>query len=203
MVVKKFEGDYLESNTFLVEKNNEILIIDCGANLSKIKEFTKNKKVLGIFLTHAHFDHSCYCEEYAKAFNTKIFMSNRGKEIISDGEKNYGEKFAITSFENFFTLQNDGELKLGNFEIKYFSTPGHSPCAMCFLIENHLFSGDTLFENSIGRIDLYGSDKQEMIASLKKLDNLNFEVCYSGHGNESSYDRQKRNIKTFIRFLSR
>lgn len=203
MIITRIEGDYLEANTFLIENNGQVLIIDSGANLQKVIKAVQGKKVLAILLTHAHFDHSCYCEAYAKEFGVKVYLHQRGKEILEDAKKNYSENFSLSHFENFVFLKNDGQLKLGDFDVEFYSTPGHSPCAICYRIDNQLFAGDTLFENSIGRTDLYGSSKEEMISSLEKLDKLKFAVCHSGHGEDSTFERQKRNIAVFLRFLKR
>lgn len=201
--IEQVVGDYLDANVFLVEKDGHLVIIDSGASLEKILPFVKGKKVEGVCLTHAHFDHALHCQEYAKEFGCKIYVNEHGKEILQEHEKNYSNDFEIKDFSLFEFIANDGKLRLGNFEIEYFYTPGHSPCAVCYKIDQDLFAGDTLFSNSIGRTDLYKSNKQQMISSLEKLDKINFLHCYSGHGEMSDYARQKRNIKVFIRFLQR
>ena len=63
---------FYESNVFILEKNNEVLIVDCGIPASEIKKHIGNKKVVGVLLTHGHFDHAYYVEEYANTFDTKI-----------------------------------------------------------------------------------------------------------------------------------
>lgn len=203
MKIQQIIGDFLDANVFLVEKDGQALIVDSGASVDKIKEALGDKKIVGALLTHAHYDHACHCLDYAKDFGCKIYVSERGKEILQDHEKNYSEDFEVKNFSVFQFLKGDGAMRIGDFEVQYFATPGHSPCAICYKIGDDLFAGDTLFSNSIGRTDLYKSDKKEMISSLEKLDKIKFKICHSGHGEDSTFDRQKRNIKVFLRFLQR
>ena len=65
--------------------------------------------------------------------------------------------------------------------VNVFFTPGHSSDSVCLLIENALFSGDTIFSSGIGRTDLYDSDKNEMKKSLMKIKDIDFNICYPGH----------------------
>lgn len=213
MKVEVLQGEYLDVNVYIVGDDKHCFIIDCGAKLKEVQVAIKGRIVEGILLTHSHYDHSIYANEYAKFFKAKVYMSARGEEIIKDPKKN-GEEFfngensksevlSNIDFSKFTLLTGDGKIKLPNFEIEYFATPGHSPCSICYKVKGILFAGDTIFDRSIGRIDLYASDKNEMIESLKKLDNINFDICFSGHGNSSTIEEQKRNIRISLRFLQR
>ena len=203
METVKLTSQHLSSNVFILKKDNGMLIIDCGVEISIVKKIVGKNKVVGILLTHGHFDHAMYAQEYAKAFSCKIFSSKFAKEELSAPAKNYGETFKIDNFENFDFLDGQGKFQIGYFHIQYLSTPGHCKSCMCFLIEDQLFAGDTLFDNGIGRTDLYGSSKEEMIASLEGLEKISFDTCHSGHGEDSAYERQIRNIKIFQKFLKR
>ena len=114
-----------------------------------------------------------------------------------------GDGWVIKSELDIHTLTGDGEIKIGDFEVEYFATPGHSPCCECYKIGDMVFAGDTLFNSGIGRLDLKGASKEDMIKSLEKLSKVEFSTLYSGHGEASDYDRQKRNIAVFTRFLKR
>ena len=203
MEIKRILGEHLEANVFVVKTGNNCIIIDSGAKLGEVKKAVGKNNVLGVFLTHGHFDHATYAIEYAKEFSCKIYAHEEAKAELEDPAKNYGESFKIDTFENFLFLNGDGKLKLGDIEIEYFYTPGHCESCVCFLINSQLFAGDTLFDNGIGRTDLIGSSKEEMLSSLEKLEKLIFSTCHRGHGESSDFDRQKRNIKIFQRFLTR
>lgn len=213
MKIKIVKGEYLDANVYVLIKNGKALIIDAGANVEDVKKALGDNKVVAVFLTHGHYDHCLYILDYIKEFNCEVFANENCKITISDPQKNYGEPvyidkgetFFVENFESFQFINGDGKIVFNkyNFEVKYFSTPGHSECGMCYLIENNLFAGDTLFDNGIGRTDLIGSDKNAMLSSLDKLDTLEFDMMYSGHGEPSDYARQKRNIAVHIRFLKR
>ncbi len=203
MEIKKILGEFMDSNVFILIKDGSAIIIDAGAKIETVKEAVGNAKVKAVLLTHAHFDHCYYANEYANKFDCPIYMHEAGKEVASDPQKNYGETFYINNFDNFKLFDKDCLLKLSPFDVDVITTAGHSPCSVCYKIEKHLFTGDTLFSNGIGRTDLIGSSKKAMIASLDKLSRIEFEIAFSGHGDDSDYARQKRNITLFKRFLSR
>lgn len=203
MTVQKIKSAYLDANTFVVTHNKNCIIIDSGAPLQAVEKAVQGNKVLGILLTHAHFDHSIYCLDYAKKFNCSIYMHTNGKLTIASPERNYGAPFFINNFASFTCLEGNGILQMEDFVIHYYATPGHSPCSMCYKIENELFAGDTLFANGIGRTDLIGSDKRKMQQSLQSLSTIEFNNAYSGHGEDSDFTRQTRNIRLYQKFLSR
>lgn len=203
MTVQKIKSAYLDANTFVVSQNNQCIIIDSGAPLQDVEKAVQCNKVLAILLTHGHFDHSIYCLDYAKKFNCSIYMHANAKLTLASPERNYGAPFFINKFESFSLIDGNGILQIKDFLIHYFETPGHSPCSMCYQIENALFAGDTLFANGIGRTDLIGSDKSKMQQSLQLLSTLQFDNAYSGHGEDSDFARQTRNIHLYQKFLAR
>lgn len=203
MQIERIVSHHLDSNTYVVGLNNECLIIDAGAEIENVIQKVGTKKVVGILLTHGHFDHAFNIIEYAKRFSSNIYASKLAKSNIVDPAKNYGENFAITDFSHFVWIDGDSQFSLGDFDIKSYSLPGHSKCCTGYLIEDVLFAGDVLFARGIGRIDLHDSDKNEMFDSLKKLQTIQFSQVASGHGEMSTAEWQKRNISVFIKYLSR
>lgn len=204
MEIKRFVSKLLDSNTYVLKNGNEALIIDCGCQPSILEEALNGEKVVGILLTHGHYDHSKYCNEYAQKFDCKIYASAAAAETLRDSEANYSEdNFTIEDHSRFELIEKDGILNIGSFEVQCFSAAGHCKCCECFLIDGNLFAGDVLFERGIGRTDLKGSSKDEMLASLSKLGKLEFDRCFSGHGDESLREEQYKNINIFKRFLSR
>ena len=199
-------GDIYDSNVFVENIDKNTFIIDAGANFDKINDVTEN--VRAIFLTHGHFDHAYFVEDYAKKLNVKIYASEKIREYLEEPKKNYSTDFncdllKITGFSNFVFLQGDGEVKIGDVVIKYFQMGGHSKSDMCFLINDDLFVGDLIIGRGIGRMDLYGGSKQEMIKSLKKLATLNYKTMHCGHGEDLSKEMADKVISTYLRFLSR
>lgn len=199
-------GDIYDSNVFVENIDKNTFIIDAGANFDKINDVAEN--VRAIFLTHGHFDHAYFVEDYAKKLNVKIYASEKIREYLEEPKKNYSTDFncdllKITDFSNFVFLQEDGEVKIDAVVIKYFQMGGHSKSDMCFLIGEDLFVGDLIIGRGIGRMDLYGGSKQEMIKSLKKLATLNYKTMHCGHGEDLSKEMADKVISTYLKFLTR
>ena len=202
--VDRIVSNLLDSNTYIITKDDQVLIIDAGVEIEKIKTVVGNKKVCGVLLTHAHYDHSLNAQKYADEFNCKIFISKQAKETLSDPNVNYSEgRLVVTNFSTYVVVEDLQEIQLGNFKVFVIKTQGHSKCSVCYLIGQNLFAGDTLFDRGIGRTDLIGSDKQEMLNSLEKLENLQYQICFSGHGQSSTKEEQEKNILVFKKFLNR
>lgn len=204
MKITQIISNFLDSNVFVVKKNGHALIVDCGAEIEKVTGVVGGLKVDAILLTHGHYDHSLYCNEYALQFGAKIYANVEVLKTISDGRANYSEgKLIINDYSNIISIESDEKMKLGEFAVETFSAPGHSPCCQCYLIDGNLFAGDVLFENGVGRTDLLGSDKQKMIETLSKIEKVDFDKVFSGHGDESDRTEQLKNISIFKRFLTR
>ena len=204
MEIKRVVSQYLDSNVFVLAKNNQVVIVDAGVEVEQIAKIIADKKVLGVLLTHGHYDHSLFAGEYAEKFDCKVYCSNEALHTLADGEENYSEgQFIVTDFSRFVVCEDSEKIILGEFEIEFLQTKGHSRCSASFLIEKQLFSGDTLFAQGIGRTDLVGSNKYEMLSSLERLEKVDFEYAYSGHGESSTKEEQQKNIAIFKRFLKR
>ena len=199
----KLVGLY-DSNVYILEKDNECLIIDAGLSLEKVKEVVRDKKVVGVLLTHGHFDHSFFANDYAKYFGCKILAHENSKLTMSDKTAFCGDNGqVINEFSAFDFFKGEWGKSLGEFKVKCFYFPGHCHCECGYLIEDNLFAGDFLFEKSFGRIDLKFSSKEDMIKSLSRVREIEFETLYSGHGNSSKKEAQLSNINLFLRFLTR
>lgn len=203
MEIIQVVGVMYDANVFVVKEGGKALIVDCGAKVEDVKRAVGQDKVLGVLLTHGHYDHSMFAPDYAKAFSCPVYMHECAIDTAGKVDSAYGEGEVVKNFDSAKTLQGDGEFQLGDFKIGYFSTPGHSKCSICYLIGDHLFAGDTVFNNGVGRTDLIGSSRAEMVESLEKLSRVRFEKLHSGHGTDSDFARQTRNISVFKRFLSR
>ena len=202
MLVEKVVSKLLDSNTFVVSNGADALIVDAGCSIEQVKNVVQGKHVLGVLLTHAHYDHALYAEIYAQEFGCKIYASSASQEYLKDSDKNYGQ-LNIDKFDKFHFFSSDEKFQFGSINVEAFITPGHSKCGVCYLIDDVLFAGDLVFKKGIGRMDLYGGDKLQMLESLKRVLQINFKLLQSGHGEESSHEEQLRNLNSFIKFLSR
>ena len=162
--IKKIITGELEENCYIVEKNNKCLIVDPGDNFNKIKEKIEYP-LLGVLITHRHPDHIGALEELLNNYKCQIF------EYISTTEESY---------------------KLGDFSFNVINTPGHTKDSICFYFyeEKVLFTGDFIFQGTIGRTDLGGSD-DDMKRSLNKIKKYPKETeIYPGHGNKTTLEKE-------------
>ena len=185
----KFLRNIFDQNTYVCLGKNEGFIVDAGAEAEDVKAALEGKKVLGILMTHLHFDHIFNIEAYLKEFDCKVFIIKDAEEKFADANKNASvvlkknmtfkiEKDRINFYKNHF--------KLGEFEVEVYETFGHTGDSVCLKIGDKLFTGDTIFSDTIGRTDLYDGSIDEMKKSLRKIKSLDFKVAYPGHGGTAS-----------------
>ena len=202
MLIKTYVAGPVQANNYLVvdEVSKEAILIDCSDYVTEIIDYVKenNLTVKYILLTHGHFDHVLGINRMNEVLGAKVYVHKGDKEQVVNtravmtmfGLPTEGvENPKITA-----TLSDAGELTLGNQVIKVIETPGHTPGGVCYLIGDCLFSGDTLFHGTIGRIDLPGGSFQQIKHSVKDilfaLDE-NIKV-YPGHGEPTSIGYEKK-----------
>lgn len=175
----------LRVNTyFLVGEDNRAIVIDSGENYKKVKQVESECgfKIEAVLLTHAHFDHAGNAKKLQDD-GAKIYVSKiDAKKLLNDDNlsKDFGREFEYLTADYTF---EDGEiLKIFDIEIKVILTPGHTDGSACFLVGNMLFTGDTLFLESVGRTDFKTGNRRELVNSVKKLFALNGDYSvYPGH----------------------
>lgn len=169
---------------FLVGDDNKAVVIDASDyNLVKSVEKEHAFTVTDCLLTHGHFDHAGGCAKLQKE-GVKIHIHKKDADKLL-GNGNVGYVFGI-EFEKLtpdFTFNGGDVLKINGFEFNVLHTPGHSKGSVCFIINDILISGDTLFYESIGRTDFYDGDYDEIMRSIKLLFDLDKDyLVYPGHG---------------------
>lgn len=183
MEVRCLKLGYFRAHCYLLVKGNKALIIDPGAEPEKIIGDLEGLTVQGILITHGHFDHLGALPKIKSALKAPLYLQ---EEILPEyqGAKKAAKEhgFNIPDLpEPDFLL--GARLEIGVFSGEVLRTPGHSAGSVCFLFDNFLFSGDTLFKGTCGRTDLLLSDEKAMRHSLKKLSELPPETkVYPGHG---------------------
>lgn len=187
-------------NTYIVYDNdtNKGFIVDPGGNedkiLSKINEL--GIEVKDILLTHGHFDHCGACAKLQKV-GMKVYIHNSDAEkLISD--ENMSKLVPWYKFEQFEADEKivDGQvLEIGGIQITVLHTPGHTSGGVCYIVDKWIFSGDTLFKNSIGRADLSKSASHSMLvySIKKKLFALEGDYdVYPGHESFTTLNNEKQ-----------
>ncbi|MEM4311942.1 MAG: MBL fold metallo-hydrolase [Nitrososphaerales archaeon] len=193
-IIKHIVG-ILRSNSYLVydEKSGEGVFIDAGDNASLLLHTVNKKKVKlkAILATHAHFDHILAVEEIKRQKKVKFYLHKDDLPILESMQER-GIKYMnleLPEPPKADVLVEDGfEYHIGNYKLKLIHTPGHSPGSVCYLSEDVLFSGDTLFRGAIGRTDTEGGNYEAIIKSIKeRLLTLNEKTkVYPGHGSETT-----------------
>lgn len=193
MKIEKIISGKLDNNTYVVTNNNSCIIIDASCSLQSIVEKTNGKNVLGVFLTHGHYDHFEHLDEIVKHFGIKCYVSSEDKEKLFNPKYNYsvilGKLFSSSlQDENIVQVKNNEEVVLKDFKIKCLLTKGHTNGSMCFFVNNcALFTGDTMFDDSFGRTDLLTGSEEEMNKSIKFLRTMFKDAqIYPGHGDEGT-----------------
>ena len=198
MIIKTYVAGFLENNMYLIldEQSKKGVLIDATECLSEIIEDAKGYDIEYILLTHGHFDHILGLNDLKKSLNAKALI-NKNDLVISDNVNEFTRLFnqpdsVPPTYEGFV---NDGdELTIGNLKIKVLATPGHTEGGVCYLIDDKLFSGDTLFKGSVGRCDLPGGDFSQIQTSIKDIlfklaDNV---TVFPGHGEKTTIGYEKK-----------
>lgn len=184
-------GNIYQENCYIIFDDKDSIIIDPGDDFDLIDNaITQNKLVpSAVLLTHGHFDHVGAVKSLKEKYNIKVYMNSDDLELLS---------FMRTKdFDIDVDIKNLEEIFVGNIKIKCIKTPGHSKGSVCYIIDDFLFSGDTLFAGSIGRSDLPGGSPVALLNTLStivvKLDDK--FIVLPGHGEKSTIAEEKsRNL---------
>lgn len=187
-------GPLRVNSYFLVnEKTNKAVVIDAGASNNLLAEVERQTgiKVTANLLTHAHYDHSRNSKKLQE-LGVKIYISDIDSEKLKDGRHLGGENFPI--FTPDYTFKDGDVLEIEGIKIKVILTPGHTDGSATFLVDNSLFTGDTLLRESVGRTDFPSGDYLSLIKSVKGLYALNGDYqVFPGHGEASSLNYERKN----------
>lgn len=171
MEIKTVVVGPLGTNCYVLIQNGQCLIVDPGEESQKIKDAVGKNQVVGIIVTHYHFDHIGALEEVKDFYQVPIFDKNNLKE---------------------------GNHTISSFSFVVIHTPGHKEDSISLLFSNHMFVGDFIFQNSIGRTDLEGGDFSEMKNSIEKIKTYSDDIIiYPGHGPKTTLGEEKRNNMFF------
>jgi hydroxyacylglutathione hydrolase len=191
MDVRMFTVGMVQENCYLFRRDgsDRALIVDPGDEADRLLHAIDSLGVTldGILLTHTHFDHIGAVAPVARATRAQVWVPEIEKGVLAD-INSYVPWPEFGPFEDYdaeHTLSGGEKLELAGFEIDVIFTPGHSPGHVTFSIpdETAVFSGDVLFQGSVGRTDLPGGDWSTLLESIRALvDDLPEETrVYPGH----------------------
>jgi hydroxyacylglutathione hydrolase len=208
LTCERFVLGALDVNTYLVydETKQRGIIIDPAEEskllINRIKEL--KLKELDIYLTHGHADHILGVDYILSIFpKTKLYISKEDAPMLSSAESNLslwlGAPFVVKAEHE--AISQEHSLSLGKQSASIKAIPGHTKGGLVIIFEAMLFSGDTLFKESIGRSDLPGGDHKALLAGIKsEIFSLDDRLVFPGHGEKTSIAHEK-NHNPFFNFL--
>ncbi len=190
MIIKTVSTNMFFTNTYILTdpETGVSALVDPGewtSELEKACEETGMENIKYILLTHGHFDHIYGLDEAKEKTGAKIAISEIDAPMLKNPMQNASRLIGaavICSSEPDILLCDGDEIELGNLRLTVIVTPGHTKGSVCFLCNDILISGDTMFCQGNGRTDLYGGDDHELMMSFRRLAALPDECnVYPGH----------------------
>jgi len=205
--IKKFEFNPFQENTYLIfdVHSKESAIIDPGCydaeEEKELNDFIESNHLFIKYVinTHCHMDHIFGNAFVVEKYNAELLIPAKDEFLLDiqiEQSESFGIKIKKSPPPERYIEESD-TLRLGNIEGVFFETPGHTPGEVCLFFKNEkvCFSGDVLFLESIGRTDLWGGDKKQLIDSIKnKLLKLPDDtIVFPGHGEKTTIGYEKLN----------
>ena len=189
-------GPY-ETNCYIVIQGEESLIIDPGKGATQwVKQHAKNP--LAILNTHGHFDHVWSNSELQKFYGIPVVVPRDDAFMLQRDPLGMGTPPSVADR----LVGPDETLTIGTFTMTFRHFPGHTPGCSVIHLEDVMFSGDFVFQGSIGRTDFPYSDSSAMIKSIEKFMGLtNDATIYPGHGGMTTVKAEQRHLPRWIAYL--
>lgn len=191
MLVKTLPVGQLETNCYVVVNENtlECVVIDPGDEANTILDYIESNKLkcVAIMLTHGHYDHVGAVDAVRKETGATVYMNEL--DDARRGRQNF-MRYTLPEDGRYYS---DGDVvELAGLRFDVIATPGHTPGGVTLRCEDCLFTGDTLFRGSCGRVDLPGGDMKQELASLKRICSLpgDYEV-YPGHMDSTTLEQER------------
>ena len=201
MKVEKFVTGIISTNCYLAinEETKQAVVIDPAACPSYLMSHIKSEglKVEAILLTHGHFDHIMGIDGFLSEFDVPVYVHEDDADAMEDPVLNQSSTYTSGyTFGKARYLRDRQTLELAGYTFQVIHTPGHTKGGCCYYVasEDVLFSGDTLFQNSVGRTDFVNSSTSDLVHSVReKLFLLPDDtIVYPGHMGETKIGHEKK-----------
>ena len=201
MKVEKFVTGIISTNCYLAinEETKQAVVIDPAACPSYLMSHIKSEglNVEAILLTHGHFDHIMGIDGFLSEFDVPVYVHEDDADAMEDPVLNQSSTYTSGyTFGKARYLRDRQTLELAGYTFQVIHTPGHTKGGCCYYVasEDVLFSGDTLFQNSVGRTDFVNSSTSDLVHSVReKLFLLPDDtIVYPGHMGETKIGHEKK-----------
>lgn len=195
MEIKTFVLGPIATNTYLLTEGNNALLIDPASKPDKLIEILGDLNLVGILLTHGHFDHIKAVDGLYEKYKCPVYLHKDDEVLARD--KYSGSIFGLVSYITCETKKlQEGKMNIGPFNFEVLFTPGHTEGSVIYIFDNCIFTGDTLFKGSAGRTDLQGGDERKLKDSLRVFKNFKKDyIIYPGHEDSTTLaDELSNNI---------
>lgn len=191
----------ISTNCYIImeESKKRALIVDPGGDADRIMNKIKELQVSvdAILLTHGHFDHMLAADALREKYQVKVYLGQDDSELIKNPMENVSGMFGKPISTHADVVLQDGQvLELAGFEIKVLATPGHTKGGVCYYIEKEsvAFSGDTIFQASVGRSDFPTGSGASLSKSIReKIFTLPEDTqLFPGHGDSTVVSYEKK-----------
>ncbi|MBQ2700228.1 MAG: MBL fold metallo-hydrolase [Clostridia bacterium] len=179
-----------------LEGSGDRVVIDPGGQADKLKKALNGCRVEAILLTHGHFDHIGAVDELCDE-HTKVYIHEADLPMLTDKDKNAASFMGmdVTVSHEAIGVKEGDTVTAAGLTFTCLHTPGHTPGGACWLRGEDLFTGDTLFQHSYGRTDLYGGDFSALMVSLMRLLNLSGDlVIHPGHEGDTTLKAEQEHF---------
>ena len=189
-------GDY-QTNCYIVRATDakSCAVIDPGYAPETILAFLEKEGLAldAVLLTHGHFDHVGAVKGLAKATGCQVWMHERDYSQFKNPTNLYFYPLANCQEPEICFCEEEEAISAGGLTFRVMETPGHTWGSVCYLCEDAMFCGDTLFAGACGRIDLPGGDRAAMVNSLERLTEMTTDYrVFPGHGGSSTLFREQQ-----------
>ena len=189
-------GSY-QTNCYIVfdSAQQECVLIDPGFEPQVILDRLEQLELepAAILLTHGHFDHVGAVEELVQKTGCALWMHEGDYSQFKNPTTAFFYPLANCDFTEVQLCEEGEIIRAGGLTFTVMATPGHTWGSVCYLCEDALFCGDTLFAGSCGRIDLPGGDRAAMLLTLERLAELTTDYrIFPGHGGSSTLQREQQ-----------
>ena len=208
MKIIKIVSEKFSQNSYLVVEDKDAILVDGGVFVKDIEENLKllspKPTLKAVFLTHEHFDHILEVDNIIAKYSCPVYIHEMGKNSLYKEDENMSildNPMKLTHKKEIKKFKDGESFDFGGVKITCHHTPGHSLGSSVFVVDNNMFTGDTIFKVEHGRTDLFGGNPFVQQISFEKLRNnliAGIDNFYPGHGANFTFEDIEYNLKHYF-----